>query len=134
MKRDAEAHAAEDKKRREVIDLKNQGENLVYQTEKRSRSTATRSRPTCAATSRARSTASRKPLKSDDADRIKKTMENLKQASYKLAEEMYKAAGRAAAARAAGRPGAGSADRPRHDRGEQKKDDDVIDAEYEVKK
>src|SRR5438128_2665835 len=34
MKREAEQHAAEDKKRREVIDLKNQGENLVYQTEK----------------------------------------------------------------------------------------------------
>src|SRR3982751_940915 len=34
MKRDAEAHAAEDKKRREVIDLKNQGEQLVYGTEK----------------------------------------------------------------------------------------------------
>src|SRR5688500_16665307 len=34
MKRDAESHAAEDKKRREVIDLKNQGENLAYATEK----------------------------------------------------------------------------------------------------
>src|SRR5450432_2432620 len=34
MKRDAESHAADDKKRREVIDLKNQGESLVYQTEK----------------------------------------------------------------------------------------------------
>ena len=34
MKRDAEPHAAEDKKRREVIDLKNQGESLAYQTEK----------------------------------------------------------------------------------------------------
>ncbi|HEX8916010.1 MAG TPA: molecular chaperone DnaK, partial [Humisphaera sp.] len=34
MKRDAEAHAAEDKKRREVIELKNQGDNLVFQTEK----------------------------------------------------------------------------------------------------
>src|SRR3954463_7214041 len=34
MKRDAEAHAAEDKKRREVIDLNNQGESLAYQTEK----------------------------------------------------------------------------------------------------
>src|SRR5205814_5020983 len=34
MKRDAESHAAEDKKRREVIDLKNQGESLAYQTEK----------------------------------------------------------------------------------------------------
>ncbi len=34
MKRDAEAHAAEDKKRRETIDLKNQGENLAYSTEK----------------------------------------------------------------------------------------------------
>src|SRR6476620_732864 len=34
MKRDAEAHAAEDKKRRETIELKNQAENLAYQTEK----------------------------------------------------------------------------------------------------
>ncbi|HEX8523111.1 MAG TPA: molecular chaperone DnaK, partial [Tepidisphaeraceae bacterium] len=34
MQREAEAHAAEDKKRREVIDLKNQGDSLVYQTEK----------------------------------------------------------------------------------------------------
>src|SRR6478735_2001022 len=34
MKHDAEAHAAEDKKRREVIDLKNQGESFAYQTEK----------------------------------------------------------------------------------------------------
>src|SRR5205814_4571403 len=34
MKRDAEAHAAEDKKRREVIDLKNQGESVGYQTER----------------------------------------------------------------------------------------------------
>src|SRR5205085_8997181 len=34
MKRDAESHAAEDKKRREVIDLKNQGESLAYTTEK----------------------------------------------------------------------------------------------------
>src|SRR5688572_18059388 len=34
MKRDAEQHAAEDKKRREAIELKNQGENLAYQTEK----------------------------------------------------------------------------------------------------
>ena len=34
MKREAESHAAEDKKRRETIDLKNQADNLVYQTEK----------------------------------------------------------------------------------------------------
>ena len=34
MKRDAESHAAEDKKRREVIDLKNQGESFAYATEK----------------------------------------------------------------------------------------------------
>src|SRR5262249_50404625 len=34
MRHDAEQHASEDKKRREVIELKNQGENLAYQTEK----------------------------------------------------------------------------------------------------
>src|SRR4051812_12091075 len=34
MKRDAETHAADGKKRREVVDLKNQGDSLVFQTEK----------------------------------------------------------------------------------------------------
>ena len=57
MKRDAEAHAAEDKKRRETIDLKNRAESFAYEIENLSATTATRSPPTSAAKSKIRSTA-----------------------------------------------------------------------------
>ena len=70
-------------------------------------------------------------LKSDDGDRIKKSLENLQTAAYKLGEEIYKSAGAQAQAGA----GAGPAPEAQTDRGtaEKKKDDDVIDAEFEVK-
>ena len=68
---------------------------------------------------------------SDEGDRIKKSIENLNNISHKLAEEMYKGAGATADAAGAGStppPG----DRATH-ADEKKKDEDVIDAEYEVK-
>ena len=66
----------------------------------------------------------------NDGDRIKKTMEALQQASLKLGEEVYKAAA------AKGPAGPGAAPEAGTDRGTTagaKKDEDVIDAEYEVK-
>jgi molecular chaperone DnaK len=134
MKRDAEAHAAEDKKRREVIDLKNQGENLVYQTEKSLKDYGEKVSADVRGSIESAVNQLKDALKSDEADRIKKSMENLTQASYKLAEEMYKAQGAQAQP---GGPGAGPAPEAETDRGTtggDKKDDDVIDAEYEVKK
>ena len=115
MKRDAEAHAAEDKKRREVIDLKNQGENLAYQTEKTLKEhgeKVARRRPR--ATSRARSNnlarraqeRRRRPHQEGDG-------EPHSSVSHKLAEEMYKARRRRPAAAAGGRRSPG---RPRHQR------------------
>jgi molecular chaperone DnaK len=131
MKRDAESHAAEDKKRREVIDLKNQGENLVYQTEKSLKDYGEKVSGDVRGNIESAVNQLKDALKSDDGDRIKKTMENLTQVSYKLAEEMYKQQG------APGAAGAGPSPAPeaQTDRGttEKKKDEDVIDAEYEVK-
>jgi molecular chaperone DnaK len=128
MKRDAEAHAAEDKKRRETIDLKNQGENLAYQTEKALKDHGEKVGPEVRGNVESALNALREALKNDDGDAIKKTMENLTTVSHKLAEEMYKGAGAA--------PGASPAPEAQTDRGTTagpKKDDDVIDAEYEVK-
>ncbi len=74
-----------------------------------------------------------KPLKGDDGDVINKKMELLNTASHKLGEEMYKAQ---AAAGGAGPGPEASADRGAAGAapgGEKKKDEDVIDAEYEVK-
>ena len=136
MTREAEAHAAEDKKRREVIDMKNQGENMAYQTEKSLKEYGEKVTPDVRGQIESAINALRDALKSDDGDRIKKTMENLNTVSHKLAEEMYKSSpgprGGEAGAQGPqpGDDGAASGDGA----GEKKKDEDVIDAEYEVKK
>src|SRR5206468_8524906 len=85
MRRDAETHASEDKKRREVIDMKNQGENLAYQTEKMLKEHGEKVSPDLRSQIESSINALRDALKSDDGDRIKKSMENLTQASHKLA-------------------------------------------------
>jgi molecular chaperone DnaK len=135
MRQDAEQHASEDKKRREVIDLKNQGENLAYQTEKLLKEHGEKVSADLRGQIESSINNLRDALKSDDGDRIKKTMENLNTVSHKLAEQMY---GTAGAGAGAGGPGPGS-DRATHAgagagaSGDGKKDEDVIDAEYEVK-
>jgi molecular chaperone DnaK len=75
----------------------------------------------------------RDALKSEDGDRIKKSMEALNAASQKLAEAMYSAGG-AGAAPGGAQPGPeASTDRGTTAGAGGKKDEDVIDAEYEVK-
>jgi len=135
MQREAEQHAAEDKKRREVIELKNQGDALVYQTEKMLRENGDKVSGDVRGNIESALNQLKDALKSDDGDRIRKSTENLTSASHKLAEEMYKAS----APGGGGAPGGGAAPGPeaQTDRGTAgaggKKDDDVIDAEYEVK-
>ena len=136
MKREAETHAAEDKKRREVIDLKNQGESLAYQTEKSLKEYGEKVSGDTRGQIESALSNLRETLKSEEGDRIKKAMDNLNQVSHKLAEEMYKSA-------AAGAGAPGSEVPPGGDRatagaqagasGDGKKEEDVIDAEYEVK-
>jgi molecular chaperone DnaK len=134
MKRDAESHAAEDKKRREVIDLKNQGDSLVYQTEKALRDYGDKVGADVRGDIESALNNLKDALKSEDGDRIKKTMETVTTASHKLAEEMYKSS-----QAGAGAADAGPAPEAQTDRGAAgaapggKKNDDVIDAEYEVK-
>jgi len=134
MRRDAETHASEDKKRREVIDMKNQGENLAYQTEKMLKEHGEKVTPDLRSQIESSINALRDALKSEDGDRIKKSMENLTQASHKLAEQMYAAGAQpGGAGPEAGSDRATAGAGARSD-GNGKKDEDVIDAEYEVKK
>jgi molecular chaperone DnaK len=134
MKRDAEAHAADDKKRREVIDLKNQGESMAYATEKSLKDVGDKVDAETRGNIERGITELRDALKTDDGDVIKKKMELLTEASHKLAEQVYKAQ-----SAPGGAPGAGPGPEAQSDRatagagGEKKKDEDVIDAEYEVK-
>jgi molecular chaperone DnaK len=131
MKRDAEQHAAEDKKRREVIDIKNRAESFAYETEKSLREHGDKVSADVRGNIESGLNNLKDALKSDDGDRIKKTMEALQQASMKLGEEVYKAT---ASGPAGGGPGpAPEAGTDRGTTGDAKKDEDVIDAEYEVK-
>jgi len=133
MRLDAEQHAAEDKKRREVIDLKNQGESLAYQTEKTLKEYGEKVTPDVRGQIESALNNLRDALKSEDADRIKKTMDALQQVAQKLGEEMYKAQAAQAGA-APGGPQPGPSDRATAGASAGgKKDEDVIDAEYEVK-
>src|SRR3984957_5824729 len=77
MKRDAEAHAAEDKKRRETIEMKNQGENLAFQTEKMLKDHGEKVSADVRGNIESGLNNLKDAIKSDDGDRIKKTMENL---------------------------------------------------------
>jgi molecular chaperone DnaK len=134
MKKEAEANEADDKKRREVIDLRNQSDSLVYQMEKQLREHGDKVPPDIRGGIESAISNLKEAAKSEDADRIKKAIENLQTTASKLGEEMYKAQ---AAGAAGGDPGAAGAGPQAGAQGAapgDKKDDDVIDAEYEVKK
>jgi molecular chaperone DnaK len=134
MKVEAEQHAAEDKSRRETIDLKNRGDSMVYQTEKTLKEYGEKVGPEVRGNIESALNNLKDALKSEDGDRIKKTLEALEQASHKLAEEMYKSQATDATGAAPPPPGPEAAtDRGGAAGGEAKKDEDVIDAEYEVK-
>jgi molecular chaperone DnaK len=117
MVKDAEAHAAEDKERRALVDAKNQGEAMTHSAEK---SLVDYGDKVSAADKSAIETAVaalRTALEGDDVETIKAKTNDLVQASMKLGEAMYKAQGEAGAAGEAG---------PAHDASK----DDVIDADF----
>jgi len=119
MVKDAEANAAEDKKRRELVDTKNQGEALVHSSEK---SLAEFGDKVGEAEKTAISdaiTALKTALEGEDVEAIKGRSNELAQASMKLGEAMYKSQQAEAAAGAEGGEGA-----------QAKKDEDVIDADF----
>jgi len=120
MVKDAEAHAEEDKKRRELVEAKNQGESLIHATEKSVKEYGDK---VAAADKQAIETATealRQALAGEDLETIKARTTDLMQASMKLGEAMYQAS---QAANEAGGPEAGSEGGP--------KKDDVIDADFQ---
>ncbi|MFO1190021.1 MAG: molecular chaperone DnaK [Alphaproteobacteria bacterium] len=91
MVKDAEAHAAEDKKRREVIDARNQADGLIHSTEKTLKEHGDKV-PAAEREAIERDLAAlREVLNSDNAQTIKSATEKLAQSSMKLGEAMYRA-------------------------------------------
>ncbi len=91
MVKDAELHAAEDKKRRELIDAKNQAEAMIHSTEKSLQEFGDKVSAADRSAVESAITALRGVLEGEDAEAIKARTNDLTQASMKLGEAMYKA-------------------------------------------
>ena len=120
MVKDAEAHAAEDKKRRELVEAKNQADALIHSTEKAMGEHGDKVGPDEKTAIEAATAALKEAIKGDDAEDIKAKTNTLAQASMKLGEAMYKAQQAEGAAADAAADGAGN-----------KPDDNVVDADFE---
>ncbi|OQY21432.1 MAG: molecular chaperone DnaK [Desulfobacteraceae bacterium 4572_35.2] len=121
MVKDAELHAGEDKKKRELIEAKNQADSLVYSTEKSLKDNADKVDDETKTAIESALEELKKVMEGDDVEAINKAVEALSQASHKLAEAMYAEA--QAEAGAAGEEG-GATEEPAAD-------EDVVDAEFE---
>jgi len=126
MKTDAEAHAEDDKKRRELVDLRNQADAMAYNVERTLRDQGEKVSAEDRGNIESAISSLREALKGDDAEAIRRAMQNLEGASHKVAEAMYRSAGEQAGPAGAAPPKEG-------EKKEDKGGEDVIDAEYEVK-
>jgi molecular chaperone DnaK len=124
MVKDAEAHASEDKERREAIEKRNQLDSLVYQCEKQLRENGEKIPADVKSSLEAAISSAKADLESEDAARMDAGRQRLEQEMHRVSEALYKATG--------GQPGAegGSAGEGAAKKG----GDDVIDAEYTEEK
>ena len=127
MAKDADAHAAEDKEKREEIEARNALDGLVYNIDKMLKESGDKVQAADKTEVESALADARKALDGTNAADMRAAHETLTKASHKLAEAMYKA--NAASPGAAGQ-GAPSAQADGAPGGEQKKDEGVIDAEY----
>lgn len=121
MVKDAEAHSDEDKKRKELVEARNQADTLLYSTEKSLKEHGDKVGEDVKKGIEDGLEKLKKAMEGTDTEELKKATEELGQASHKLAEAIYAEAGGQQEG-AAAEEGAAS---------EEKKDDDVVDAEYE---
>ena len=120
MVKDAEANAAEDKVRRELVDAKNQGESAVHQTEKSLAEFGDKVPEADKSTIEVAIADLKTALEGSDVETIKAKTNEMVQASMKLGEAMY----------AAQQDAAASADAKADMAADARKDDDVIDADF----
>jgi molecular chaperone DnaK len=130
MAKEAEAHASEDKAKREEIEARNQLDGMVYQVEKTLKEHGDKISGDEKSQVETAIADARKALEGTDAAAMNSAREKLTQASHKLAEVMYKAT----QATPSGGPGTGAGPQPGADGAgagqQEKKDEGVIDAEY----
>jgi len=125
--KDAEMHADEDKKKRELVDARNTADALVYSTEKSLKEMGDKVDAETKTSIESALEALKKGMESEDVEEITRLTDALTQASHKLAEAMYQQA-----SQDQGQPGADAAGAdPNTDAGAGASDDDVVDADFE---
>ena len=122
MVKEAEAHAAEDKARKEELDVKNNADSLVYQAEKALKDLEGKGDAALMKEVEEAKDKLKKSIEASNIEDIKKDSEALEQPLHKLAEQMYAAAQQAQQA-------AGGAEQGQQ---QTKSDDNVVDADYTV--
>ena len=126
MVKDAEAHAEEDKKKKERIEARNHLDTLIYSTEKSLKDHRSEVDEAAASTIDAALEKAKKAMEGDDVDAIKAAQEELTQASHKLAEAMYaRVAKEQQAAGAGGQANTGDGTSKPQDK------ENVVDADFE---
>jgi molecular chaperone DnaK len=119
MVKDAESHAAEDKRKRELIEARNQADGLVYTTEKAVKEHGDKVDEATRAAIEGALAELKQAMEGDDIEAIRTKTEALATASHKLAEVMYQQAQAGAAGTEGGEAAGGG------------RQDDVVDAEFE---
>jgi len=126
MVKDATLHEAEDKKRRELVDARNQLDTLIYTTEKSVKEYGDKVSSDEKKKIESAIEKGKKLLSSDNTNEIKKAQEDIQKTAHKLAEEMYKAS-------AQKQQQAQKEEQPKKKaEGQKKADEDIVDAEYKV--
>ena len=125
--KDAEAHSEEDKKRREIVEIKNQADSLIYGTEKNIQENGDKIPDEDKTKIQEAITAMRTAMEGDDIEAMNTAMQTLQTASHKLAEEMYKAASTEGASGPGDSEGGGDGTTSSTNGDEEK----VVDAEFE---
>jgi molecular chaperone DnaK len=131
MTKEAELNAAEDKKRKEAIESKNQLDSTIYQMEKTVKDAGDKLPAETKSKIEAAIADAKKDLESNDGDRMKAAQEKL----TALGGELYEAAQKAGAAAGGPAPEAGPSAGPAPEAGPSKKTEkkaDVVDADFEV--
>ena len=141
MQKDAEEHAEEDKKKREIIEQRNMADQLIYTTEKTLKEHGDKVSDDEKKKIEEAIETLKEKLKGDDAEAIKQASENLTQAAHQIAKAIYEEAAKQQAAQqpGAGEPSSDAADQaPPGDQAagpqdeDKKKGEDIVDADFEV--
>jgi molecular chaperone DnaK len=122
--KDAEVHADDDRKKRELVDARNHADALIYSTEKSIKDLGDKVDPATKSNVEQAIEKLRKAMEGDNKDEIRRLSEELTNASHKLAEAMYQQASQAEGQKQGPQSAAGGARAS-------KQEEDVVDADFE---